>query len=271
MPEGHILHRLADAVTENFGGHTVDSSSPQGRFAGAALLNGDVLTRAETWGKHLFVGFASTEAQVHIHLGIYGTLRFAEGVPPVVGQVRWRLSNGEVTADLRGPNTCALLDPFEVQAVLDRLGPDPLRADAHPHAFIERILRSRAPIATLLMDQSVIAGTGNIYRAEVLFRLGIDPFAPGNTLSEDSVRAIWDDMVLLMAVGAERGRIDTVRPEHEPDAMGRPPRVDDHGGEVYVYRRQGQPCWVCGSTVLTRVIAGRNLFWCPVCQSAQSR
>ena len=59
---------------------------------------------------------------------------------------------------------------------------------------------------------------------------------------------MWDDLVELMAEGVRTGRIDTVRPEHTPEAMGRPPRVDDHGGEVYVYRRTGQPCHVCGAT-----------------------
>ncbi len=266
MPEGHVLHRLADAVTMQFAGNPVESSSPQGRFTGAVYLNGQVVAGAETWGKHLFVGFEALDSRVHIHLGIYGTLRFMEGVPPVVGQVRWRLSNGMTTADLRGPNTCELLNPSEFAAVLDRLGPDPLRADANPQKFVDRILRSRAPIATLLMDQSIIAGTGNIFRAEVLFRLGIDPLMPGNQLSSEQAWAIWHDMVFLMRLGVERGRIDTVRPEHEPEAMGRPPRVDDHGGEVYVYRRTGQECWVCGFPIQTRVIAGRNLFWCPSCQ-----
>ena len=57
-----------------------------------------------------------------------------------------------------------------------------------------------------------------------------------------------------------------MRPEHTPEAMGREPRVDDHGGEVYVYRRTAQPCLVCGSTVRTEVLAGRNMFWCARCQ-----
>jgi formamidopyrimidine-DNA glycosylase len=77
---------------------------------------------------------------------------------------------------------------------------------------------------------------------------------------------MWDDLVDLMAYGVGTGRIDTVRDEHTPEAMGRPPRVDDHGGEVYVYRRTGQPCLVCGSIVKTKVLEGRNLFWCPTCQ-----
>ncbi|MGH3356370.1 MAG: zinc finger domain-containing protein, partial [Nocardioidaceae bacterium] len=79
--------------------------------------------------------------------------------------------------------------------------------------------------------------------------------------------SMWHDLVFLMAEGVRTGRIDTVLPEHTPEAMGRPPRVDDHGGEVYVYRRARQPCLVCATPVATQVVAGRNLFWCPGCQS----
>ena len=97
------------------------------------------------------------------------------------------------------------------------------------------------------MDQAVLAGVGNVYRAEVLFRHKIHPLRPGRTLRVGQWRAMWADLVDLMAEGVRTGRIDTVRPEHTPEAMGRPPRVDDHGGEVYVYRRTGQPCLVCGT------------------------
>ncbi|OUZ11697.1 DNA glycosylase [Aeromicrobium sp. PE09-221] len=266
MPEGHTLHRLAGELTEAFGGHTISSGSPQGRFAGASALDGRLLDHAEAWGKHLFVDFGDVAEQVHIHLGLYGSFRIAAGVPEVIGQVRWRVSDGTTTADLRGPTACELLTPAEVETILDRLGPDPLRDDADAGAFIARVLRSRAAIATLLMDQSVIAGVGNVYRAEVLFRHGIDPFTPGRELPVPVLEAIWADLVLLMREGVRTGRIDTVRPEHEPEAMGRPPRQDDHGGEVYVYRRDGQPCWICGEPVLTRVVGARNLFWCPGCQ-----
>ena len=116
------------------------------------------------------------------------------------------------------------------------------------------------------MDQTVLAGVGNVYRAEVLFRHRIDPLRPGNTLRRGQFTAMWDDLVELMAEGVRTGRIDTVRPEHTPEAMGRAPRVDDHGGEVYVYRRDGRACHVCGATVRTEVLQGRNLFWCPGCQ-----
>jgi formamidopyrimidine-DNA glycosylase len=77
---------------------------------------------------------------------------------------------------------------------------------------------------------------------------------------------MWDDLVELMAEGVVVNRIDTVRAEHTPEAMGRDARKDDHGGEVYVYRRNDMPCHVCGTRVRTQVLAGRNLFWCPRCQ-----
>ena len=267
MPEGHTIHRLAAEHQRMFGGLAVAASSPQGRFAeGARWLDGRVLSAADAHGKHLLLGF-DDDRTLHVHLGIYGKYTFGEGPAPApVGIVRLRLEGGGRHADLRGPNTCELLEPGEVKLLRDRLGPDPLRGDADPEAAWRRIGRARTPIAVLLMDQSVVAGPGNIYRAEVLFRQGIDPRLPGRRLSARRWAALWDDLVELMAAGVRAGRIDTVRPEHMPEAMGRAPRVDGHGGEVYVYRRAGLPCLVCGTAVATVEVAGRNLFWCPGCQ-----
>ncbi|MFD0690020.1 Fpg/Nei family DNA glycosylase [Actinomadura fibrosa] len=267
MPEGHTIHRLAAEHQRVFGGRSVAAASPQGRFAeGARVLDGRVLEHADAHGKHLLLGFED-ERVLHVHLGIYGKYQFGPvPAPEPVGLVRLRLEGPDGYADLRGPNACELLEPGEVKRLRDRLGPDPLRADGDPDVAWRRISRTRTPIAVLLMDQSVVAGPGNIYRAEVLYRQGIDPRLPGLRLAPEQWRAIWDDLVLLMAEGVRVGRIDTVRPEHTPEAMGRPPRVDDHGGEVYVYRRAGQPCLVCGTEVRTVEVAGRNLFWCPTCQ-----
>jgi endonuclease-8 len=267
LPEGHTLHRLADELRTVYGGRAVISTSPQGRFAAeAARLDGRVLDAAEAWGKHLFVSFVDVPEQVHVHLGLYGTFAMSPGVGlPVVGQVRWRIEAG-ATADLRGPNACELLAPPEVDAIIARLGPDPLRSDADPGRAWQRIHRSTVPIAALLMDQAVLAGVGNVYRAEVLFRNEVAPMTAGRRISHKRWDAMWADLVELMRDGVRTGRIDTVRPEHEPEAMGRQPRADDHGGEVYVYRRDGQACLVCGTAVRRRVLAGRNLFWCPTCQ-----
>lgn len=268
MPEGHVIHRLAETITTTFGGKPVSVTSPQGRFsAAAALLDSTVLSHAEAWGKHLFIDFDAPlpEHIVHIHLGLIGKLRFAPSAPPV-GQVRLRIDDGVTAADLHGPQWCRAITEEDKAEVIRTQGADPLRKDADPTAVLAGLDRSRKSIGALLMDQHRFAGVGNIYRAETLFRLGISPFRPARELSEDQRWAIWQDLVALMQVGVERGRIDTVRPEHTPEAMGRPPRVDDHGGEVYVYRRAGKPCLVCGTPVRTTVMEGRNLFWCERCQ-----
>ena len=270
MPEGHTLHRLADDLRELFAGRVVAVSSPQGRFVeSAALLDGTRLVDAQAWGKQLFVEFEG-QRFVHVHLGLIGGFRLARGeAPPPVGAVRLRIvaaSQPAAYGDLRGATTCALVTAEQRQAVVDRLGPDPLRDDADWTRAWDKVSRSRKPIGALLMQQEVLAGVGNVYRAEVLFRHRMHPLRPGRTLRRSQFQAMWDDLVLLMHEGVKSGRIDTVRPEHTPEAMGRPPRQDDHGGEVYVYRRHGQACHVCGAKVRTEVLEGRNLFWCPRCQ-----
>lgn len=268
MPEGHTLRRLADRVTDAFGGHPVRVSSPQGRFeAEADLLDGSVLERADSAGKHLFLDFEE-ERVVHIHLGLYGKFLIHRGeAPPAVGQVRLRLvaahdGRDPAYADLRGATQCALVDEDHRAGVLSRLGPDPLRPGADPAPAWRRIARTHRPIGELLMDQEVLAGIGNVYRAEILFRHRLHPLRPGRSLRRGQFLAMWQDLVELMPEGVRANRIDTVRPEHlasQPPARGR-------GGAVYVYRRQGLPCLVCGTAVRTEVLAGRNSFWCPKCQ-----
>ena len=269
MPEGHTLRRLADHLEAAFAGRPARLSSPQGRFAAdAAVLDGQTVVGADSAGKHLFVEFPG-DRFVHVHLGLIGKfdLHPAPAGPPV-GQVRLRLENESTYADLRGAILCDLIGREKHDLVIASLGPDPLRADADPEKAWARIRRSHRSIGDLLLDQAVVAGVGNVYRAEVLFRHRIHPLRPGNTLRVSQWRSIWDDLVELMHEGVQSGRIDTVHSQHTPEAMGRPPRVDDHGGEVYVYRRTGQPCLVCGARIKTAALAGRNSFWCPHCQPA---
>ncbi|MGX1545105.1 Fpg/Nei family DNA glycosylase [Streptomyces adustus] len=270
MPEGHTIHRLAQDYAAAFAARATRVTSPQGRFGeAAALLDGAVLRTADAHGKHLFLGFRDDEDAdwVHIHLGLFGKVDFGDApAPPPTDTVRLRVANDTAYVDLRGPTTCALITRAEKQAIHDRLGPDPLRADADPAAAYARVRRSRTTIAALLMDQKVIAGVGNVYRAEVLFRHHIDPYRAGRDITAAEWDAIWGDLVGLMREGVRNNRIDTVRPQHTPEAMGRPPRVDDHGGEVYVYRRVGMPCHLCGDGIRTADLAARNLFWCPTCQ-----
>ena len=184
MPEGHVVHRQARAISRAFKGDALAVSSPQGRFdAGARLIDGTTLKDADAYGKHLLVSF-DDERTLHVHLGLYGRWEFGKGdAPEPRGQIRLRMQGEKSYADLRGPNACDLLQPEDVSALLARIGPDPIRKDADPERAWQLVSRSRAPIGTLLMDQSVFAGVGNIYRAEALYRAGIDPYRPGRGVS----------------------------------------------------------------------------------------
>ena len=267
MPEGHVVHSQAKAMKRAFAGRPVAVDSPQGRFAeGAALLDGATVTSTQAYGKHLFIGFEAGR-WVHVHLGLFGKWRIAKGEPPAVrGLIRLRLVNDTHHAELRGPTACEVLTDEERAAAISRIGPDPIRPDADPLRAWEKVTRSRVAIGALLMDQRLFAGVGNIYRAEVLFRHGISPFRPGVQVSWADFDAIWTDLTVLMADGVKRRRIDTVRPEHLPEIMGREARRDRHGGEVYVYRRAGLPCYLCDDVVEVTDMQARNLFWCPTCQ-----
>ena len=289
MPEGHVIHRLADEFTRIFGTQRLHITSPQGRFATeAALVDGSRLERAEAFGKHLFLHFdaASDEHIIYIHLGLIGHLRF-EDREKVWGQIRLRIealaddgSSGSsssenagsedatnLAANLRGPQWCRLITDEEYAIAVGKIGEDPIRDDANPRQVWAKVQRSKRSIGSLLMDQKLFAGVGNIYRAEVLFRHQQSPFTPGNAIDRSVFFAMWEDLVVLMRQGVVDGEINTVRDEHTPEVMHRPARDDEHGGEVYVYRRAGDDCYVCGSDIAMKAYEGRNLFWCPTCQA----
>ncbi|WP_270887255.1 Fpg/Nei family DNA glycosylase [Pedococcus sp. 5OH_020] len=272
MPEGHTLFALARDLDAAFRDTTPVATSPQGRFeAGAALISERTFLHATSWGKHLFAEFEG-DAWLHVHLGLIGTFTIDDrpyvGELPVVGQVRLRLATAEHVADLRGPNLCAVISPEQVESVRSRLGPDPLRPDPDPELGWRKISRSAKSIAELLMDQAVLAGVGNVYRSEVLFRQRVDPFRPGRELRRTTWDAIWLDLVELLPLGVATGRIVTVAEQVEQVRRdlrrGQVDRLEERTS--YVYKRQGEPCRVCGSRIRTQVVAGRNLFWCGRCQ-----
>jgi endonuclease-8 len=267
VPEGHTLFRLAREQDRAFAGREVRVSSPQGRFAAdAALLDGRVLDRVTSWGKHLFAAFGPDV--VHVHLGLYGKYTSGRGpAPEPRGALRMRWEgpgeDGEgVWTDLRGATACELITDGEVQLILDRLGPDPLRRSDPEKAFA-RISRSRVAVGALLMDQAVLAGVGNVYRAEILFRHRVSPFRPGKQLEHGTWAVMWADLATLMAAGVRTGRIVTTHPKDRARRTGAASRTDAH----YVYRRTGLPCRWCGTAVGADVMVGRNLFWCPSCQA----
>ncbi len=293
MPEGHTIHRLARALDRRFARTDVDASSPQGRFeAGAAVIDGTRFAGARAHGKHLLVSFAHLDAGpgvpltagrpprggarhvLHVHLGLYGRFATGVGTPPAVrGALRLRLvgvpavdvDTAPPWAELRGPTACELLEPDEVAALTARLGPDPLQSDPRGEGralFAAGVGASRSAVGALLMRQDLVAGIGNIYRAEALFRAGVHPLVPGREVPTASLLAMWDDLVVLMRAGVRSGRIVTTEPEHR-SRSGRARREDAH----YVYRRTGQPCRVCGAAVEGGTMVARTVFWCPACQA----
>jgi endonuclease VIII len=269
LPEGHTIHRLARDLKAVLGTGRLRASTLQERFgAGAARIDGGHLLRTDAWGKHLFAAIQPADttskdeiAWLHVHLGLYGKFPVAKGeAPPPAGQLRLRLETEAGWADLRGATVCELLDADARGILLSRLGQDPLRKDADPLLPWARISRSSVAIGALLMQQEVLAGVGNVYRAEILFRHGLDPFRPGRELTQEAWLALWDDLVVLMKAGVRAGRIVTTRPEDRPAGRrGSRVRRED---SFYVYRRAGLPCRHCGTPVLTAPMAARNLFWC---------
>ena len=307
MPEGHSVHRLGRQFGDVFAGERLAVSSPQGRFApGAALLDGHVLTGSYAHGKHLFLEF-DHGLVLHVHLGLYGAWNFGgdstfrgassigaprkvgerelyddgdpsadassayAGPPEPVGAVRVRLASEHGWADLRGATTCETITEAEAAAVTARLGPDPLRnLPGGRDTFVARVLAKRTPVAALLMDQKLIAGVGNVYRAELLFRQRLDPWLPGTALGPEAAGRLWDDTVAMMSDGVRDGRIITTPPRYWSASAGGGSRggLPAPDEAHFVYRRHGLDCRDCGSAVALTELGARKLYWCPSCQQA---
>jgi endonuclease VIII len=257
MPEGHTIHRAARDQSKVLAGQTLQVSSPQGRFeAGAAAINGRVCTAIDAYGKHLIYRFDNDQS-LHIHLGLFGTFRTAKcPAPKPRGAVRVRMVSATHVVDINGPNTCEVLDSASLARVIGRIGPDVLRQDADPELVWTRISKSRSSIGQLLMDQSVIAGIGNIYRSEILWRQKVHPLTPGQHVCRASFERLWADAVRLLAIGVKHNAIITVD-------GGRASKLR-YGERVNIFNKTR--CPICVSEINIFEIAGRRAFACEMCQ-----
>lgn len=252
MPEGHTIHRLAQDHRRLLAvGAPLRVVAPQGWAAAveaAAVLDGRVLRDVDAYGKHLLYRFAGVDEALHVHLGLFGRFRTfrRRPWPEPRPTTRLRIEAPDAVVHLSGAVASGLLDPVGEDALLARLGPDPLRSDADPAAFARALSRRRIPIGAALMDQSVVAGIGNAYRAEVLRACGLDPWRSSRTLSSDEVGALWNTMASQLRAGVRARRIT---PRH-------------------VYRRRR--CGVCGGATRQAELAARTQHWCPACQPAVS-
>jgi len=261
MPEGHTIHRLAKDLRADLGGRPVRAEVRQDRFRdGAARLDGQVLADTTALGKHLFLHFEAGEV-LYVHLGLIGKWqRHLPPAPEPSPNLRLRLEGGPAAWDLTGPMTCELRDPSVVDEVAATLGPDPLRRDADPQRFVDAVLASRKPIGALLLDQSVIAGIGNVYRAELLHLAGIHPDRPGRSLTEDDARTLWRLAVEQLRLGLQRNRIVTVPLAGR--TLASIPREDSW----HVYKQDR--CRTCGDDVVLHPVGNRTSYACASCQPA---
>ena len=260
MPEGHLIHRLARLHGAWLGGRVFQVDSPQGRFVdGAQVLDGGRLAGVDALGKHLFYRFEGG-VTLHVHLGLFGKIRTFRGTFLARETAcRLRMRSAGVELHLIGATTCELLSPEGEAALRARLGPDPLEPHADPERFVRALARRKTAVGVALMDQSVVSGVGNIYRAEALFLSGLSPWTPSHSLSRATVEQLWKSLTALLSAGERNGRIHTVPRAHPP---GRTLR----GERTYVYGRAGERCLRCETSIQKKPMATRTVYWCATCQ-----
>nr|WP_218885453.1 DNA glycosylase [Kineococcus aurantiacus] len=237
------MHRHARDQREALAGQVLAVSSPQGRFD-AAPFDGHRLDDVQAYGKHLLYSFDEAP-DVHVHLGLKGIyLRTADLALPPRGGTRMRLAGEREAFSLIAPSRCEALVPQARDALLASLGPDPLRVgEAGREDAARRLAAAGTAVGAALLDQSVWAGIGNAWRAELLFLAGLDP---ARRVGEEEAGLLWDLAVELLRLGVDAGQV--VSDPTAPD-------------ERWVYKRD--TCRRCGTTVQTRTVAGRTAYVCP--------
>ena len=143
---------------------------------------------------------------------------------------------------------------------MNRLGADPLRKDADVQRAWHRISRSRVAIGKLLLDQSVIAGVGNIYRAEAMFVNRLHPDRAGATVSRDEFDALWQTLVEMMRTGVKYNRIITA----DPAKVQKPRSRMNRSERLLCYKKER--CVRCEADIQTWTLGGRQVYACPLCQ-----
>jgi endonuclease-8 len=269
MPEGHTIRALGDQWLAHQNERFV-LESPSHSVPGLQDLDGQELTEVATHGKHLFLRFG--QGWLHVHLGRFGRFYWHERtrtMPEPRAIVRVRFISESIWVDLVGPIAVAVVNEHQKDEIESRLGADPLVKGADTQAARRQLQASKRAIGALLMDQSIIAGIGNIYRAELLWRSRVDPYTPGTSISDELFEQLWHDARLLLEAGVRDYQAN--EPTHTvglplPDGSSPLPAVFGKRNHTQVYQRAGLECARCGALVQQAEMSGRTLFWCPGCQ-----
>jgi formamidopyrimidine-DNA glycosylase len=232
-------------------------------FTGA--LEGARVSEVSRIGKHLLVTLRQGRALVglHAHLGMTGKwVRRAQGEPaPSHSRARLLLDDG-ATLHFRDPRLFGRLRvvpgaAFSEVPELAALGPDPLTDGIDAQRLGAALARSRRSVKVLLLDQALLAGVGNIYASEALFRARVDPRRPGRSIQPSEARRIAPAILAVMR--------ETLDREDGPE----PTYVEEPGAEnpFQVYGREGERCPRCRKGTIARAVLGqRSSFFCPACQ-----
>ncbi|HLT95949.1 MAG TPA: bifunctional DNA-formamidopyrimidine glycosylase/DNA-(apurinic or apyrimidinic site) lyase [Acidimicrobiia bacterium] len=203
-----------------------------------------------------------------IHLGMSGRLQVTEPDQPLEPHTHLRVRTDEGREvrmiDPRTFGFVAVFTPEELAAdSMTGLGPDALEELPSPAELSARLDRRRAPIKSLLLDQRILAGLGNIYADEVLFRAGVRPTRPGGDVTEAELEAILRAIPEVLAAGIEFGGTSLDDLAYLlPDG-----RAGEYLARLAVYGRTDEPCRVCGTPIERVVVGQRSSHFCPRCQT----
>jgi formamidopyrimidine-DNA glycosylase len=232
----------------------------------AAELEGERIEALDRRGKYLVVRF-ETGRVLLIHLRMTGSLLHANGGSLAVDDPHCRavvrLDDGSdvVYRDVRRFGTWLLVEPEELEPYLEeRVGYEPLARAFTTKRLAEALAGRRAPVKAVLLDQRRVAGVGNIYADEALWRARIHPLRPAGDLGHEELRALHRAVRTALKAGISR-RGATLSTYRTPD--GSSGRMQH---EFKVYGRGGEPCERCGTPIEKIRVAGRGTWYCPVCQ-----
>jgi formamidopyrimidine-DNA glycosylase len=234
----------------------------------AAELEGERVAAVERRGKYLIFRFESGRVLL-IHLRMTGSLRHTSGdlAEDPHRRAVVKLDNGSDVAyrDVRRFGTWLLLEPGELEPYLDtRVGEEPLDALFTAARLGARLARRRAPIKSALLDQRTLAGMGNIYVDEALWRAKIHPLRAAESLDRNELRRLHKAVRAALEAGIAR-QGSTLRDYALPDGGS-----GSMQHEFKVYGREGEPCDRCGTPISKTRVAGRGTWFCSTCQSAQA-
>jgi formamidopyrimidine-DNA glycosylase len=234
----------------------------------AAELEGERVAAVERRGKYLIFRFESGRVLL-IHLRMTGSLRHTSGdlAEDPHRRAVVRLDNGSDVAyrDVRRFGTWLLLEPGELEPYLgSRIGEEPLDALFTAARLGERLARRRAPIKSALLDQRTLAGMGNIYVDEALWRAKVHPLRAAESLDRNELRRLHKAVRATLEAGIAR-QGSTLRDYALPDGGS-----GSMQHEFKVYGRDGEPCDRCGTPISKTRVAGRGTWFCSSCQPAQA-